>query len=78
LDDLIDHWGDLFAVVVLSSSRTDLVVVPNDADFTKLKLSGYGAKALNLLRHRLETGGADQQMASDALALLVRLQGAAT
>jgi DNA repair exonuclease SbcCD nuclease subunit len=78
LDDLIDNWGDLFAAVVLSSSRTDLVVVPNDNDFTKLKLSGYGAKALNLLRHRLETGGADQQMASDALALLVRLQGAAT
>jgi DNA repair exonuclease SbcCD nuclease subunit len=77
LDELVDHWRDLFAAVVNSSSRSDLAVVPNDDDFANLKLSGYGAKALNLLRQRLQSGGADEQTAGDALALLVRLQGAA-
>ena len=77
LDQLLDHWGDLFAAVVMSTSRTELVVVPAEADFGELRLSGYGAKALEVLRGKLAVG-ADREAAGDALALLFRLQGDAT
>jgi hypothetical protein len=77
LDQLLDQWGDLFAAVVMSTSRTDLVVVPSEADFSELRLSGYGAKALEVLRGKLAVG-ADREAAGDALALLFRLQGGTT
>ena len=77
LDQLQDQWGDLFAAVVMSTSRTDLVVVPAETDFSELSLSGYGAKALEVLRGKLAVG-ADQEAAGDALALLCRLQAGAT
>ncbi|MGH8335431.1 MAG: metallophosphoesterase family protein, partial [Gammaproteobacteria bacterium] len=75
LDQFLDHWNEVFAAVVMSSSRTDLAVVPSEGDFSELKLSGYGAKALGLLRGKLATGGPEQEAAGDALALLFRLQG---
>ena len=74
LDQLLDRWGDVFAAVVMSTSRTDLVVVPSEADFSELRLSGYGAKTLDLLRGKL-AAGPDREAAGDALALLFRLQG---
>lgn len=76
LDQLIDQWRDLFASVVMSGSRTELAIVPSEADFSELKLSGYGAKALEVLRGKL-AAGADREAAGDALALLFRLQGGA-
>ncbi len=75
LEQLLDHWTELFAAVVMSSSRTDLAVVPSGDDFSALKLSGYGAKALDVLRGKLTSGGPEQESAADALALLFRLQG---
>ena len=78
LDQRLDHWSDLFAAVVMSSSRSDLVVVPSADDFNQLKLSGYGAKALDVLREKLATARPDQESASDALGLLFRLQGSTT
>jgi DNA repair exonuclease SbcCD nuclease subunit len=78
LDQLLDHWSDLFAAVVISSSRSDLVIVPSTDDFSQLKLSGYGAKALEVLRKKLAAAGPDQELAGDALALLFRLQGSTT
>ncbi len=77
LDHLLDRWGDVFAAVVMSTSRTELAVVPSEADFSELRLSGYGAKALEVLRGKL-AAGADREAAGDALALLFRLQGGAT
>jgi DNA repair exonuclease SbcCD nuclease subunit len=76
LDQLLDQWGDLFAAVVMSTSRTDLVVVPSEADYSELRLSGYGAKALQVLRGKL-AAGVEREAASDAMALLFRLQGGA-
>ena len=76
LDQLLDRWGDVFAAVVMSTSRTDLVVAPSEADFGELQLSGYGAQALEVLRGKLASG-ADREAAGDALALLFRLQGGA-
>ena len=78
LDQRLDHWSDLFAAVVMSCARSDLVVVPSADDFSQLKLSGYGAKALDVLREKLAAAGPDQESASDALALLLRLQGGTT
>jgi len=75
LDEGLDRWRDLFAAVVMSSSRSDLSVILSDGDFSQLKLSGYGAKALEALREKIRAGGIDQESASDALALLFRLQG---
>lgn len=74
LDQLLDRWGDVFAAVVMSTSRSDLAVVPSEADFSELRLSGYGAKTLDLLRGKL-AAGPDREAAGDALALLFRLQG---
>lgn len=77
LDQHLDQWSDMFAAVVMSSSRSDLTVVPSTDDFDQLKLSGYGARALQVLREKLVTAGPDQEAAGDALALLLRLQGGA-
>lgn len=78
LDQRLDHWSDMFAAVVMSSSRSDLAVVASADDFDQLRLSGYGAKVLEVLREKLATAGPDQESASDALALLFRLQGNTT
>jgi DNA repair exonuclease SbcCD nuclease subunit len=78
LDELKDHWSDLFAAVVMSTSRSDLAVVASSDDFSQLHLSGYGAKTLEMLRDKTVIVGPDQESASDALALLFRLQGPAT
>jgi DNA repair exonuclease SbcCD nuclease subunit len=77
LEQFLDQLGDLFAAVLMSASRTDLVVVPSEADFSELRLSGYGAKALEVLRGKL-AAGVDRDAAGDALALLFRLQGGST
>jgi DNA repair exonuclease SbcCD nuclease subunit len=76
LDQSVAQWGDLFAAVVMSSSRTNLTVVAHDQDFAGLKLSGYGSKALEKLRGQLTRTSPGDTTAADALALLVRLQGA--
>jgi hypothetical protein len=76
LDQSVTQWGDLFAAVTMSSSRTDLTIVANDQDFSELQLSGYGSKALEKLRGQLLSADPSETTAVDALALLVRLQGA--
>lgn len=77
LDRLLDKCAALFAAVVMSSSRSDLKVMPLETDFSELKLSGYGAKALEVLRGKANAGGLDRETAVAALKLLFRLQGGA-
>lgn len=73
LMETIERSGDLFAGVHLSESRSDLVVIPSDADFSDIFLTGFADTALKKLRTSVDAGGEDAERARDALALLVRL-----
>ncbi len=75
LEELLDTQRDLFATLIAQSSRTELVVTPEDSDFDALQLSGFGARALARLRELAASPGTAQVAARDALALLIRLAG---
>jgi DNA repair exonuclease SbcCD nuclease subunit len=55
--------------------RSELAVVPDDADFADLELAGFAREALDELRAGAEGEGPDAGVARDALGLLVRLAG---
>ena len=72
LDELLAHHTDLLAAVELWERRSDLAVLPDDADIDDLGLSGFAQEALGDLRELAASG--DQAVAArDALALLHRL-----
>jgi DNA repair exonuclease SbcCD nuclease subunit len=73
LDELLELQRDDFAALIAETSRTDLVVVPEDSDFGALGLSGFGARAVERLRQLSTAPDAQGEVARDALALLVRL-----
>jgi DNA repair exonuclease SbcCD nuclease subunit len=75
LDALLEHARDLFAGLELWNP--DLAVLPADADFEDLALSGFAERALARLRAQARAGGEGAGTARDALALLVRLAGEA-
>lgn len=75
LEELLDTQRDLFATLVAQTSRTELVVTPEDSDFEELGLSGFGARTLARLRELAAAPGEQQAIAQDALALLIRLAG---
>ena len=75
LDDLLDHHSDLLAAVEVWERRSDLAVLPDDADIDDLGLSGFAQEALGDLRELAESGE-QAVVARDALALLHRLAGA--
>ena len=77
LEEVEDHAKDLFAAVVRSGSRSELVVMPDGADFQNLSLAGFAAAALEKLRVQAQGQGVEREQAADALALLVRLVGRA-
>ena len=72
LDELLDHHSDLLAAVEVWERRSDLVVLPDDADVDDLGLSGFAQEALGDLRELAEVGE-QAVIARDALALLHRL-----
>ncbi len=72
LDQMIDAARAVFASVEEWERHTDLAVVPDDADFADLDLSGFAQVAAAELTGRARDGDA---VAGDALALLVRLAG---
>lgn len=72
LDAVLERARDLFACVDVWDQEGDLAVIPDDADFEDLSLSGFAARAVERLRR------AEGEDARDALALLVRLAGAGT
>lgn len=76
LDEILEHYAELFAGMETWERRSELVVLPDDDDFTALELSGFASDALDDLR-RL-AGNDDEQAvtAGDALGLLYRLGGA--
>lgn len=77
LEEIEEHARDLFAAVVRSGSRSELVVMPDAADFGDLSLAGFAASAVEKLRAQAQVQGAEREQAADALALLVRLVGRA-
>jgi DNA repair exonuclease SbcCD nuclease subunit len=78
LEEVDEHAKDLFAAVVRSGSRSELVVMPDATDFENLSLAGFAASAVEKLRAQAQGQGMEREQATDALALLVRLVGRAT
>ena len=73
LDDILDHYQEILAAIT-ESSRSDLAVVPDDADLDHFALSGYAQDALSELQESAKEGES-ATTARDALALLYRLVG---
>ena len=71
LDEALEHHADLLAAMETWERRSDLVVIPDDADLDHFGLSGFADDALTELRELAEGDAAP--VARDALALLYRL-----
>ena len=74
LDTILDHNVDLFAAVETWERRSDLTVIPDDADLDHFGLSGFAHEAL-LNLHKMAESGEETLIARDALSLLYRLVG---
>jgi len=73
LEELLSHVQEILAAV---ETRTDnLVVIPEDADFTDLGFSGFASCTVERLRSNVVGSSPDSITSRDALALLVRLAG---
>lgn len=75
LDEVLDHAGDLFALVSLWERHTDIAVIAADEDFAGLGLSGYLQESLDDLAER---AAGDDAAAQDALGLLYRFARSGT
>ena len=72
LDELLEHYTDLFGAIETWERLSDLVVIPDETDMDHFGLSGYASDALSELRSMAEEGES-ASAARDALALLYRL-----
>jgi DNA repair exonuclease SbcCD nuclease subunit len=77
LDQVLEHHDDLFAAVEVSSTRSELVVLPDGEDFEDLGLAGFARAAVGDLRSVAAGDDEIALTARDALGLLYRLGGAA-
>lgn len=75
LDEILDRFLDVFAAIQVSDRRSDLAVLPSDADLGALDLTGFAASAQQELMSKATAGGPEGATAQDALALLYRLGG---
>ncbi len=75
LEATLDHASDLFGALERWERCCDLVVLPDDDDFSELGLSGFAAAGLEDLRTLGAGPGEDALTARDALGLLYRLAG---
>lgn len=73
LDALLEEQGQLFAALEHPERHRDIVIRPDDDDFSQLKVSGYVATARDQLQELAHSPGEVGEQASDALALLLRL-----
>ncbi|WP_420624014.1 metallophosphoesterase family protein [Candidatus Poriferisodalis sp.] len=79
LDRLLDHFADLLAALETWERRSDLVVVPDDAEISTLGLSGFASDALGDLRELAQSPDpAEAVRAQNATALLHRLVNSAS
>ena len=51
----------------------NLLVIPNDTDFTDLGFSGFADATVKRLREKIDQGGPEGAIARDAFMLLLRL-----
>ena len=72
LDNLLEHYSDLFGAIERWERQSDLVVIPDETDMDHFGLSGFASDALSELRSMAEEGES-ASTARDALALLYRL-----
>ncbi len=73
LEELICHVQEILGAV--ETRMDNLVVIPEDADFTDLGFSGFASNTVERLRSNVEDSGPDAVTSRDALALLVRFAG---
>ncbi|WP_420626423.1 metallophosphoesterase family protein [Candidatus Poriferisodalis sp.] len=79
LDRLLEHCTDRFAAVEAWERRSDLHVLPDDAEAETFGLSGFAAEALGELRDLGQSSDdAEAAEARDAMALLYRLTRSAS
>lgn len=71
LEAQLETARDVFATIIVEEN--DLVMVPDNEDFTDLRFSGYADGTVDQLREIIETGGPDADRARDALMLMLRL-----
>lgn len=74
LDAVLTHSGDLFAALETWERHNNLVVLPNDDDFSELDLGGFARDAVEELRASARDTTSEGATAQDALGLLFRLQ----
>jgi DNA repair exonuclease SbcCD nuclease subunit len=75
LEATFDHHRDLLAGLVTSESRSDLAVLPDEADLAAMDLKGFGREALEELFELAKREDDEQsETAQRALELLYRLQ----
>lgn len=72
LQQFLSTIGDVFASSQISDH--ELLVLPDDADFSGLDLSGFAEATVRQLREKMVGEGMERRTARDALALLVRLR----
>ncbi|MDK1103370.1 MAG: metallophosphoesterase [Actinomycetota bacterium] len=75
LDSILEHLSDLFASLNTWERHSDLVILPDDDDFTSLGLSGFAQDALAELVELASDDEAEASNAQEALGLLYRLAG---
>jgi hypothetical protein len=54
-------------------NEDNLLVIPNDTDFTNLGFSGFADATVKRLRDKIDQGGHEGSVARDAFMLLLRL-----
>ncbi|MHB1712136.1 MAG: metallophosphoesterase family protein [Acidimicrobiales bacterium] len=73
LEKILDDARDLLGGLEVSSRRSELVVIADEADLADLDLSGFARSALDELAEQAASDGEGSTTARDALMLLHRL-----
>ena len=73
LENLIYHAQEILGA--LETRMDDLIIIPEDTDFTELGFSGFASNTVERLRQNIQDSRPDAVTSRDALALLVRLAG---
>jgi len=73
LEELLDHHRDVLAALETPPLHTDLAVLPDDADFAAMDLTGFADATLVDLRAAAVSDADAAPVARDALGLLYRL-----
>lgn len=71
--EVVENAREVFAALMFSESRQDLVVIAVDEDFSSLPLAGFAKVALDELRALAQSNLENAAQANDALSLLTRL-----